>query len=259
MNKSVTKHRRKLNSEQLEVLRLLYKFRFGSNDLFAQYFGKKDRSFVFKRLSILLEQSLVGKRFETSYRLAGKPAAYFLTPEGARTLQANDPKIEFNIKAIYKDKTVSEYFIKHCLAIFSVHNQLRAEYGDRLKFFTKSQLAKYDYFPEKLPDAYLRLGEKQFFLDIFHDDQPFFVAARRIKQYADYADDGEWDVTDTDLPTVLFICDSVSLQKLLQKRAARSESDISFALNTFAELSKGGAIWQQADEPEEPKKTLAEL
>ena len=263
MNSLVTKTRRKLNAEQLEVLRLLYKFRFGSNDLFAQYFGKKDRSFVFKRLSILLEQDLIGKRFEPSYRLAGKPAAYFLTPSGARVLQENDPKIEFNIKTIYKDKTVSEQFIKHCLTIFVIHNQLRAEYGDKLKFFTKSQLTKYDYFPPKLPDAYMRLkagkSEKQFFLGVFHDDQPFFASARRIKQYADFADEGEWEVTDTDLPTVLLICESASLQKLLQKRIARSDSDMAFALTRLAELSTGGAIWQPADEPEEPKKTLSEL
>jgi len=73
MNKPESKHRRKLNDEQIEVLELLYKFRFGSNDLIAQYFGKKNRSFVFKRLSILLEQGLIGKRFDSSYRIKGKP------------------------------------------------------------------------------------------------------------------------------------------------------------------------------------------
>jgi hypothetical protein len=263
MDKSEQKHRKKLNAEQLEVLELLYKFRFGSNDLIAQYFGKKDRSFVFKRLSILLEQGLIGKRFEPSYRLAGKPAAYFLTPAGARILQESNSKIELNIKTIYKDKTVSEQFIKHCLAIFAVHNHLRAEYGGKLKFFTKSQLAKYDYLPPKLPDAYIRLkveqSEKQFFLDVFHDDQPFFAAARRIKQYVDYSDEGEWEVTGTELPTALLICESAGLQKLLQKKVARSTGEVIFALTTLAELTTGGAIWQQADEPEEPKKVLLEL
>ena len=91
MNETVSKHRKKLNAEQLEVLELLHKFRFGSNNLFAQYFDKKDRSFVFKRLSILLEQGLIGKRFEPSYRLQGKPAAYYLTPTGARMLEAAAP------------------------------------------------------------------------------------------------------------------------------------------------------------------------
>ncbi len=91
MSESVSS-RRKLNEGQLEVLDLLYKFRFGSNDLFALHFGKKDRSFVFKRMNILLEQGLLGKRFDSSYRIQGKPAAYYLAPDGARMLQTCKPK-----------------------------------------------------------------------------------------------------------------------------------------------------------------------
>ena len=119
------KHRKKLNAEQLEVLELLYKFRFGSNDLIAQYFGKKDRSFVFKRLSILLEQGLIGKRFDSSYRIQGKPAAYYLCPAGARKLQERNPDRPINIKAIYKDKTVSEQFIEHCFGVLQLYLQLK--------------------------------------------------------------------------------------------------------------------------------------
>src|SRR5688572_22340841 len=171
MNMSVAKHRRKLNAEQLEVLELLYKFRFGSNDLFAQYFGKKDRSFVFKRLSILLEQGLIGKRFDSSFRLLGKPAAYYLTPSGARVLQERrgQGKPEINIKAIYKEKTVKDDFVWQCLDIFAAYNRLRAEYGDRLRFFARANLnyEQFDYFPQPLPDAYIRLRlggkEKQYF------------------------------------------------------------------------------------------------
>lgn len=228
MNKSEQKHRKKLNAEQLEVLELLYKFRFGSNDLIAQYFGKKDRSFVFKRLSILLEQGLIGKRFDSSYRIQGKPAAYYLTPAGARVLQGQRGPEEdaINIKAIYKDKTVKDDFVRYCLDILAIYNRLKAQYGDRLKFFTKANLnyERFDYFPQPLPDAYIRLrlgGEdKQFFLDVYHDGQPFFAAARKIKKYVDYAEDGAWEETETALPVILGVCESSGLQKRLQKRIA---------------------------------------
>ena len=107
--------------------------------MFAQYFGKKDRSFVFKRLSILLEQGLIGKRFEPSYRLLGKPAAYYLLPEGARMLKKHrdeDDTDEVNIKAIYKDATVSDSFIRHCLSIFALYSQLMEQYEDGLGFLS---------------------------------------------------------------------------------------------------------------------------
>lgn len=264
MNKSVAKHRRKLNAEQLEVLELLYKFRFGSNDLFAQYFGKRDRSFVFKRLSILLEQGLIGKRFDSSFRLLGKPAAYYLTPAGARALQERrDPdKPEVNIKAIYKDKTVKDDFVWQCLDIFAAYNRLRAEYGDRLKFFTRANLnyEQFDYFPQPLPDVYIRLRlggeEKQYFLDFYYDKQPFFAAVKKIKKYVEYAEGSDWDDTGTALPVFLAVCGSASLQKRFQKRIAANLSEswnneLVFATTTKTELfDVGPEVWRRTDNPD---------
>lgn len=272
MDKSEPKRRKKLNAEQLEVLELLHKFRFGSNDLIAQYFGKKDRSFVFKRLSILLEQGLVGKRFDSSYRIQGKPAAYYLTPVGARAFQERrEPgKSEINIKAIYKDKTVKDDFVRQCLDIFAAYNRLRAQHGDKLKFFTRANLnyEHFDYFPKPLPDAYIRLRtskeEKQYFLNFYYDNQPFFKVVKRIQAHVEYAESGDWDETGTNLPTLLSICESASLYKRLQKRITKSaddtwNEDIKFAITTRPELfSDSAAIWQSS-EPENPNKKLGEL
>jgi hypothetical protein len=261
MYKQTPKYRKQLNENQIKVLKLLFKFRFGSGELLAQSFGKQRATDIYRRLRILEDQGLIAKRYEPSYKLLGKPAAYYLLPAGARALQQHDPKIEINIKTIYKDKSVSEQFIRYCLDIFAVYLQLQAKYGDKLKFFTKSQLAKYDYFPEKLPDAYMRLktgdGEKQFFLDIYHDDQPFFTALRRVKQYIDYSEEADWSVTETDFPTILAVCESTSLLKRLRKRIPRLvndswEEDMQFALSTKADLASGkNAIWQLADDPDE--------
>lgn len=252
------KHRRKLNEQQLEVLRLLYKFRFGTNDLFARYFGKKDRSFVYKRLSILLERGLIGKRFDSSYRLQGKPAAYYLTPDGARTLQeARD--VQVNIKAIYKDKTVSEQFVAQSLEVFAIRNQLNSQYDD-LSFFTRTDMNReeYDYFPRPLPTAYVRLkgSDKHFFLDVFHDSEPHFVAKQRMKQYVKYDEDGDWAVTETDLPIVLAVCESSNVTNRVQKYMAKALDDswndeMIFVFTTRTELLGGElTIWQRTDSPD---------
>lgn len=226
MNKSV-QHRRKLNTEQLIVLELLYKFRFGSNDLIAQYFGKKDRSFVFRRLSILLERGLIGKRFEPSYRLQGKPAAYYLLPEGARMLQKyrdEGDTDEVNIKGIYKDATVSDSFIRHCLSIFALYNQLTDQCGDDLDFLSKSDQANFGDFPKPLPDAYLTLqatdGEtKHFFLDILDDDAHLLVdASKKIKRYISYKKSGDWALMKAPFPKIIFVCSTEEASNRIRKR-----------------------------------------
>lgn len=223
------KYRHRLNPEQLEVLELLHKFRFASSDLIARYFNKKNGTFVYKRIKILEEQGLVGKRYENSYRLQGRPAIYYLVPDGARKLQ-EIRNTDVNIKAAYKDKIASDQFIDHNLTIFKIYCDLKTLYGDRLKFFTKSELKQYEYFPDPLPDAYFRINtddeHKQYFLEALQSTRPFFVSVNKARRYIQYQESGEWEDTDTDLPTVILACDSPTLQNRLEKQIIKLENEI---------------------------------
>jgi|GEM_PF-582595 len=256
MDKLVPKRRQTVNQGQLEVLNLLFLFRYGTNDLFAEYFGKKDRSFVHKRMSILLERGLVARRFDKSYRLHGKPGAYYLRPEGARQLQAKRG-IEINIKKLYKDKELTEQFVRYSLELFTIYNHLRAQYGDTLGFYTRSILSHedYEYFPQPLPHAFISLKtgkqKKRFFLEVLHDDQPWFVAVRTILKHISYAEDGDWEATETNLPSILLVCESERLAKRVLKRFPKAvadsyeEDNIEFAVAVKADLlGEKTAIWR---------------
>lgn len=258
------KYRRPLNSDQVDTLELLYKFRFGSVDLIREYFSKSSRGLIFSRLKVLEEQGFIAKRFDSSYRIQGKSAAYYLLPEGARKLQErrNPEDDEVNIKSIYKDKSVSEAFIQHSLNIFTTYNQFKTHYKDSLDFFAKSDLSGYEHYPTPLPDAFLSLeagqDTKHFFVEIQEDSQPFFTAVRKVKKYIDYKDSGEWAITEADFPAILFVCESFSLQKRLQKQITKMlnaswADDLHFATATKAELtsfSEANTIWQEVTEPD---------
>lgn len=259
------KYRRPLNSDQVDTLELLYKFRFGSVDLVREHFNKSSRGLIFSRLKVLEEQGLTAKRFDSSYRIQGKPAAYYLLPEGARKLQERrgSEDEEVNIKSIYKDKSVSETFIQHSLNIFAAYNQLKAHYGDSLDFFAKGDLAGYEHYPKPLPDAFLSLeagqDTKHFFVEIQEDSQPFFTAVRKVKKYIDYKGSGEWAITETNFPVILFTCESASLQKRLQKQMLKMLSrnltdDLAFATTTEKELrtlNDNDIIWQSTSDLDE--------
>ncbi len=276
--KTEPKYRKKLNSDQIAVLRLLQRFRFVSNQQVAKFAEKKSSKDVQKRLQILEEQGLIAKRYDKTYKLKGKPAAYYLLPKGARNLaeqttrKADEP---INIKRIYKDKDVSENFIEHCLNITSAYLQFKAVHGDKLRFFTKSQIdtEKYTYFPQPQPDAYIRLkttkGESQFLLDIYEETQPFFVLLRRVKKYVAYAAEGDWEAdTGTELPIILMVAQNGSIQKRLRKRIAMELSDtyeeISVATTTLPHLlvseAAKGKVWlpidDEGDDEDEPLKPL---
>ena len=266
---SKPKYRKALNSSQLQTLHLIYKFRFCSSQQIATYFKKRSPKDVQKRLKILEDQGLIAKRYDKSYKLRGKPAAYFLLPDGARTVAKNRAEDKpINIKAIYRNKTVSEAFITHCLNIAWVYFTLKAVYAVNLRFFTQTDLNydQFDYFIRPLPDAYLSLTSglnddeqtRDFFLETYEETTPYFVLLRRIKKYLSYAEDGDWATTESDLPTILIICETTSTQKRVRKRIARelraTYEEMVFATTTKEALRTASKasdkIWRLVDEDE---------
>lgn len=263
------KYRRPLNDDQIMLLRLLYRFRFASSDHIATFFNKPSSKHIQKRLKILEDQDYIAKRYDKSYKLKGKPAAYYLTPKGARIIRTKtgkhiDDKV---IKSLYKNKTVSEDFIEHCLTIFTVYLHFRILHGDKLLLFTRSQLVPYEYFPAWMPDAFMRLNpktvgttEQQFFLDIFDETRPFFVHVRKARNYLKYSGESDWESeTSTDLPMVLMICNGQRNEKKLRRqiRKALDESyeKVTYATTTIKEFMRTtrgkDKVWRPTDEEDE--------
>ena len=263
---TVAKYHRPLNSEQLAVLNWLYKSRFSTSKQIAKHLGKPSHKAIQNKLQILEEQGYISKRYQPSYKLAGRAAEYFLTPKGARTLPP-DSTNEWAIKALYKNKTVSPDFITHCLNVADIALQLQALYGDKLRLFTKSAMVAYSYFPTWKPDLFLSFKPKtrqeaprRYFLDIWDDTTPFFVSVRKARNYITYAEEGEWPTDEYALPTVLAVCQDAKTQKKLMGQIKRAldekyiTDEVTFATVTREQLDKttGTAkLWQKIDDDDE--------
>ena len=81
------KYRRPLNKQQVRTLHLLYWYRFCTSKQLARSFDKASSKAIQNKLQILEAQELIGKRYDKSYKLAGRSAEYFITPKGARALE----------------------------------------------------------------------------------------------------------------------------------------------------------------------------
>ena len=236
-----------MNKDQLSVLRLLYRFRFATSEQIAGYFNRASNKHIQKRLKILEDQTLIGKRYDKSYKLRGKPATYYLTPKGARLLKATPQYGKYTadnaIKALYKNKTVSEDFIEHNLTVLSTYLKLKELYGDKIQCFTHIDMLPHDHFPDWLPDLYVRLDKKdetlQFFLDVFDDSKPFFVHVKKVRNYLQHSEDGDWDKTDDEYPVVMSICDTKRNETKL-RRQIRKAQDESYEEVTVCYHDNGG-------------------
>jgi hypothetical protein len=254
---SVVRHHVKPTKKQLALLHMIYRFRFVTSELAARYQDVGTKTNMRRRLAILEEQGYISRKYESAYRLRGQHASYCLLPVGMKALKQR-PDFEYDAKLlrnIYKDRDASDQFIEHHLTLMQAYCDLKEHYGDRLQFFTKSDLVKYTHFPQPLPDAYLSLvdghSSKGFFLDVHQESRPFFVTVRRLKRYADYADSGAWEETGEELPKILALCDTATLQKRLQKRVSKTtHPEVNFLLSTkdaLTRIADDVRVWQQPE------------
>ena len=237
MYKQTPKFRKQLNQNQLEVLHILYRYRFASRDLIAQYLNKKD---VYRQLLVLQDRGFIGRRYESSYKLAGKPAAYYLKPDGLRELVRADDGIKANVKNLYRTKQVSEEFINHCMSLLSISLRLR-HLEPKTKFFTKIDLQKddYAYFPSPLPDAYVRINDGQYFLNYIDSSKPFFAVARWLKLLEEYYENGAWDDTGTEFPVVVIVLEDGRYPKKLSGFIENNIEDMDIRIVLKDEILKG--------------------
>ncbi|HEX7963049.1 MAG TPA: replication-relaxation family protein [Candidatus Saccharimonadales bacterium] len=268
---TVTRTSKNPTSKQLAVLKLLYRFRFGTTDLLARALELKDGRYIHTRLEALVGQEYVGKNYDSTYKLEGKPATYYLLPKAFAALKKQHKATgkELSGKTLrnaYKDKEASNEFIARKLAVFAIYDRLRATHGANLKFWTKDQLNfdKYAYFPKPMPDVYLtilpegiRPRERCFFLNYLDDDTPFFVHVRRLQKYIEYVQAEEWeDTTSSKLRGVLLVCESTGLLKRIRKKLAQviDEDEIPrFCYTTLQALKdstkEDDEVWQMVGKP----------
>ncbi len=259
-------YRRPLNSQQLTTLHYLYWYRFCTSKQLAVALQKSSHKTIQAKLQILEAQSLIGKRYDTSYKLAGRPAEYFVTPKGARALETAKPGTTNpkTTKSLYKNKTVSDDFLRHCIAIRETAQQLLALYSEqearKLQPFTKTFMVQYDAYPTWTPDLYLeyrvtKRTTQHYFVDIWDGTKPFFVTVRKTQNYVKFKEEDKW-YDDTTFPVILAICEDKRAQTKLNRQMKRIldeawDDELIFATTTKQLLHEAekptDRIWSRID------------
>ena len=219
------KKERKLNKGQVRVLELLYRYRFITSELLAKSENQKHLQVTRSRLATLEKQRYIGRRYDSSYKLRGKFATYYLMPKGLQYLKSIDVAEPQAIKMMYNDPKASDKFVDFCLSVCRTAQALISFYGEEARVFTRTELLDYDYFPQPQPDLYLSIKRKtmwHYFVDLYDDATPAFVPVKKIRKYAEHEGSGEWESTDSDYPEVIVACTSDKAEQRLRKKFSES-------------------------------------
>jgi len=256
------KYRRPLNPNQLNTLLFLFKFRFISSHLLSAAFGNKSRRSVQQTLQILEEQGFVGKRYDSSYKLQGRQATYYLLPKAVRELKARYSFEESVLKTYLRNSSLSDSFIDHHLDIAKAYISLKNGYPKQFHIFTRYELAVFDYFPDPKPDIYLRRIKNssnkpnEYLLDIY-SNTPLFVIRRRADSLIHHFETNDWD--DKSYPTILLTCPDSKAENKIQsfalKKLDNSElTELSLYTTTAKALISNDSnknIWSSVEDTEQ--------
>ncbi len=261
-------YRRPLNAQQQDILLILYKFRFATVDLIAQYLELKSRKYTYTRVDNLVAQKYIGKQFSDEDKINRKPAVFYLLPEGMKAVKAFSGVSAKALPNAYRDNRRSPAFIERSLMALRLHNKLRQLYNNNLEFYSKTELQEYDFFPKNLPDCYLLIQNKPYMLDWLPATSTTYQATRsRVDQFIRHYASETWSVTEQSYPTVLFICDNPYIERQTQRIARRStykaiqneeieEDGLTILTSTtkaiFSAPSKDVPVWSNVEDPEEP-------
>lgn len=253
-----------ITQKQKEILLYLLKFRFLNTHHLQQLLIHKNPNRTLAWIKDLMEKGCIKRNYDrNSFEDNTKPAIYYLAAKARHILlKENNLEIE-DLEYIYKEHRREKTFINRCLSIADIYLFLLSQKEDKeeLKFFTKFELGKYEYFPDPLPDAFIALiGEKKtrrYFLDFFDDYTPSWLARQRVRNYIEYTEKPDWDehTDNTPFPAILFVCPTETMKrhitlysKALFEKSFEEKMSLFLTTKTrIQHIENNSSVWQKVE------------
>ncbi|MBT6400980.1 hypothetical protein HN803_06800 [candidate division WWE3 bacterium] len=250
--------------KQLNILLLLYRFRFLNRIQIQKFLNHKSPRRINTWLKDLTTRNIIGQKYSKKLLANTKPAIYHLSTKSRKILLKQPNINEKLLKRVYREKTRSDKLINHCLLIadfyFLIKQQAQTKKNKtKLHFYTKTDLVTHYYLPYKRPDAYIAIKDKdtqRYFLEIIDEGTPRFMIRSKINQYINYADNKNWEKnTNHPFPSILVICPNEDIYNFLLKHITQVleeevETEIDFYLTTKDIIKSTNTktdIWQKVE------------
>jgi len=212
----------------------------------------KDKSTIYERLSVLVEQGYLVKLYDKSYHLRQRPAIYYLAPLGIRHLKHIGTQ---RTQLHYKNKHFTDEQIDEQLLLTRVARAACTPYEDSFSLYTKYQLAQNDLYLTPLPYAKLQGNTDaipDYFIEYFPAFYPTWKLRKRINQHIAYADEHDKYI----YPHLLLIAGNHSTEKRVIRMTQDTYADFEIFATTQERLFSGKPnVWlkpEDFDEHEEP-------
>ena len=184
----------KLSQKQINLLIVIYRFRFVTALLLGQYKDITAQSMK-RSLNILEDSGYIEKRYNSSYKLQGKAARYFLSPKAIKLFQDNEDINQHSLNLFYKTKLLSEDAVDSHIQTLQTYIDYRAKLADNYTLKTKYELYRHEDQPDPPSHIYAHSNNKQqsdIFIEI-HNNSQAFIIQKRLTYLAEFIEDNYED------------------------------------------------------------------
>jgi hypothetical protein len=244
--------------------------------------GHKDYKRINAWLADLRDNQYVEWIYSTDFLEKSQPGIYYLGLNGIRWLKENvDHPIE-EFRKRYREPSRSKGFIDQCLLVadcciamekksaanndtskgsINYEYVTQADYADLdnyYHFLNESELIRPQLCYEKAVETKNDVTATMYLLEVFESTLPRYRVRRRLKNYIQYLEDGEWQDMDESNPIAMFVCPTLTdliYCKRLTKRLLEEkwDEDIRMCFTTSEKLRAHGMtgnIWEEVRAPE---------
>lgn len=244
MRRYEPKTRYRISESQVSLLLLIMKYRFVSSDVLADVLSK-DRSTIYERLSVLVDQSYVVKLYDKTHRLRQRPVIYYLAPAGIRFLKkAGHDKTNLH----YKNKSFTDEQIDEQFLLGKLARAIHKPYGKTFSLYTKYQFGADMFY--LTPPPYAKLVAKEettpdYFIEYFPAFHSSWKIRKRINQHIEYADEHDEYI----YPHLLLVCGNASTEKRVISMTEELYTDFEVLVTSQERLLSGDKkVWLKPEE-----------
>lgn len=239
----------KLKDRQLQILMLLYRFRFLNRTQIQKLLNHKNHTLVIHWLNELVKTKHIVSEFKR--QLGNVPTVYFLGTSGRKELLKRVDIKQKLLKRVYQEKKASLVFRNRCMAVADIYISLLSLTQKNkaiLSFYTTVDLTDMKYLPLPHPDAFFSIQQiivkKRYFIEVFDSQASEKWLYKRVQQYFNYFEENYWqDHNKNPFPEIIFVYHDLKtkgyLEKLIKRRLEEFE-DLSFALASADAISQKG-------------------
>ncbi len=227
-----------ITPKQLEILLLLYRFRFLNRHQLQHFLNHKDPKRLNTWLKHLTTHKIIGRHYSTKLKENTKPAIYYLTTGAKQILSAQPTVQESQLKRVYREKLRSLRLQEHCLFLADFYlllEQYATTQQATLHYFSATDLVTHHYLPKRQPDAYIALTDaattRRYFVLSIDPGTPRFMIRSLITHYLEYLSASTWQKqTGNPNPSILIICPDDTFQTFVHQFGSQAlEEELSEA------------------------------